>query len=98
MSPDASQDTSERISAMPTKAQAAADSAAGAKTDAPLSRRQQRKLAQPPRRRGLLVGLILIVIGGAWLLNTMIPWFRFHLMWPVLLIVIGLYLLLRRRP
>jgi phage shock protein C len=43
----------------------------------------------------LLPGLALIVIGFIFLVNNLIPWFRFGYLWPVVLIVLGVALLLR---
>jgi phage shock protein C len=43
----------------------------------------------------LLPGLALIVIGLFFLINNLIPWFRFSYLWPVVLIVLGVALLLK---
>lgn len=43
----------------------------------------------------LLPGLALIFLGVVFLLNNLIPWFRFSYLWPVILIVVGLALLLK---
>jgi len=43
----------------------------------------------------LLPGLALIVIGLIFLVNNLIPWFRFSYLWPVVLIVLGVALLLK---
>ena len=43
----------------------------------------------------LLPGLALIVIGLIFLVNNLIPWFRFGYLWPVILIVLGVALLLK---
>lgn len=43
----------------------------------------------------LLPGLALIVVGLVFLLNNLVQWFRFHYLWPILLIVIGIVMLLK---
>ena len=43
----------------------------------------------------LLPGLALIVIGLIFLVNNLIPWFRFGYLWPLVLIVLGVALLLK---
>jgi len=43
----------------------------------------------------LLPGLALIVIGLIFLVNNLIPWFRFSYLWPVVLIVLGVAILLK---
>ena len=43
----------------------------------------------------LLPGLALIVVGLVFLLNNLVHWFRFHYLWPILLIVIGIVMLLK---
>ena len=43
----------------------------------------------------LLPGLALIVVGLVFLLNNLVHWFRFHYLWPILLIVIGIAMLLK---
>jgi phage shock protein PspC (stress-responsive transcriptional regulator) len=52
------------------------------------------------RDRLPLLGLILIIIGALFLLGSfnLLGWFYWGRLWPVLLIVIGVLLLLRRRP
>ncbi len=45
----------------------------------------------------VLVGILLIALGAAFLVHTFVPWVDAGLLWPVALIVIGAYLLLRRR-
>lgn len=46
-----------------------------------------------------VLGLILIVVGALFLLSSLdlLGWFRLARLWPLLLIAIGLFLLLRRR-
>lgn len=43
----------------------------------------------------LLPGLALIVLGLVFLLNTLIPWFRFRYLWPLILIVLGIFILIK---
>lgn len=43
----------------------------------------------------LLPGLALIVVGLVFLLNNLVHWFRFHYLWPILLVVIGIVMLLK---
>jgi phage shock protein C len=43
----------------------------------------------------LLPGLALIVIGFIFLLNNLIPWFRFSYLWPLVLIVLGVAILIK---
>jgi phage shock protein C len=43
----------------------------------------------------LLPGLALIVLGLIFLLNNLIPWFRFSYLWPLILIVLGIFILIR---
>jgi phage shock protein C len=43
----------------------------------------------------LLPGLALILIGLIFLLNNLIPWFRFGYLWPLVLIVLGVALLIK---
>jgi phage shock protein PspC (stress-responsive transcriptional regulator) len=55
---------------------------------------------QPTPQAGLVVGLALILLGGAFLLRNLnlpwLAWMRFDVMWPVLLIAAGGLLLMRR--
>ena len=43
----------------------------------------------------ILPGLLLIVVGLIFLVNNLVPWFRFSYLWPVILIVLGAALLLK---
>jgi len=45
----------------------------------------------------LLPGLVLIVMGLIFLLNNLIPWFRFSYLWPLVLIALGVALLAKSR-
>jgi hypothetical protein len=51
------------------------------------------------RRRGILPGLVLILVGVFFLLANLglLDWLRWDLVWPALLIVLGIYLVSRRR-
>jgi phage shock protein C len=48
-----------------------------------------------PETKKYLPGLILIGAGILFLLNSFVPWFRFHFIWPVILIIVGVFLLLK---
>jgi phage shock protein C len=55
---------------------------------------------QPDPRAGVMIGAALILIGAFYLLQNLhlpwLRWFNFDVLWPVLLIVGGIALLLRR--
>lgn len=42
---------------------------------------------------GLVAGIILIVLGMVILTTRLVPWFRFHNFWPILLIVAGIFII-----
>jgi phage shock protein PspC (stress-responsive transcriptional regulator) len=42
----------------------------------------------------LLPGLILIVVGVVFLINNLFFWFHFSLLWPLILIALGIFILL----
>lgn len=42
---------------------------------------------------GLVAGIILIVLGMVILTTHLVPWFRFHNFWPILLIVGGIFII-----
>jgi len=42
-----------------------------------------------------LPGLILIGAGLLFLINNFVPWFHFHFIWPIILIIVGIFLLLK---
>lgn len=54
----------------------------------------------PDKRSAWLIGTGLIMLGTVFLLDNINPgwfsWFRFHLLWPSLLILAGLVILIRR--
>lgn len=61
--------------------------------------RRARREAREPGRGGLIAGIVLIVLGGAFLVREFVPWFDWHVWWPVGLIALGgLLLLLALRP
>jgi hypothetical protein len=67
--------------------------------DARRAERRARRAAREPGRGGLVVGIILIVIGGVFLVREFVPWFDWHVWWPIGLIALGgLLLLLALRP
>ena len=84
---------------------AAADApGAGASSTAPPSRsaeREARRAARRARRReggdsgrgALIGGVVLIVIGGIFLLRELVPWFEFRLWWPVAIVGLGILLI-----
>jgi phage shock protein C len=43
----------------------------------------------------LLPGLALIFLGLIFLLNSLIPWFHFRFLWPLILIVLGIFILIK---
>ena len=91
-------------------APSAADAAASGSAMPPFQSRAEWRAARRARRReamrsgeaGLIFGVVLIVIGALFLAREAIPWFDFHLWWPIGLIVLGALLLaaatLPRRP
>jgi phage shock protein C len=82
----------------------APDSAPTWPAPAPMDRgawRAARRESRPARRRqaidsgeaGLIFGVLLIVIGALFLVREAIPWFDFHVWWPIGIIGLGLLLL-----
>jgi phage shock protein PspC (stress-responsive transcriptional regulator) len=51
--------------------------------------RRARRAAGEPGRGGLIFGIILIVIGAAFLVREVVPWFDWRLWWPIGLIALG---------
>jgi phage shock protein C len=63
-------------------------------------RRQAENFGQTLRGSSLLpviIGAVLVVVGVGFLLNSFVPWLNPGVLWPVALIAIGAYVLLRRR-
>lgn len=61
--------------------------------------RRARHDARDPGRGGLIVGLVLVLIGGVFLLRQVVPWFDWNVWWPIGLIVLGgLFLIFALRP
>jgi phage shock protein PspC (stress-responsive transcriptional regulator) len=57
----------------------------------------ERRERRDDRRGGLIGGLVLIVIGGLFLLQQFVPGVDIGRFWPLILIVIGLAIIFRRR-
>lgn len=63
--------------------------------------RSERRAARRARRReaigsgeaGLIFGVVLIVIGGFFLARQVMPWFGFHLWWPIGIVALGVLLI-----
>jgi phage shock protein C len=55
--------------------------------------RRTRRNAGDPGRGGLLAGLVLIGIGGIFLIREFVPWFDWQVWWPLGLIGLGVLLL-----
>jgi phage shock protein C len=51
--------------------------------------RRARRDSGGPARGGVIAGAVLIVIGGVFLIREFVPWFDWHLWWPVGLIALG---------
>lgn len=67
--------------------------------DARRAARRARLESRDPTRAGLVIGIILIVLGGVFLIREFVPWFDWRLWWPVGLIALGgLLLVLALRP
>ena len=47
------------------------------------------------RETDRVIGAVLLVVGGLFLLRNLVPWFHFNLTWPVILVVIGVFLIIR---
>ncbi|WP_432408587.1 PspC domain-containing protein [Wukongibacter sp. M2B1] len=47
------------------------------------------------RRNKILAGSILIILGGLFLVEKYVYWFDFGKLWPVILIIIGVYIIYR---
>ena len=66
------------------------------------ARRARRHQALDSGEAGLIFGVVLVLIGALFLARQAIPWFDFHVWWPVAIIGLGVLLLLAamrpRRP
>ena len=82
--------------------EASAQSAAGEMADRARTFGQEfaGAVARPNPRMGVFIGLALVVVGSIWLVQSLdLPWLRwldFDFLWPVLLIIGGIVLILRR--
>jgi phage shock protein C len=59
-------------------------------------RREEEAEVQPataPSTSRFLPGLILVVVGLIFLFNNFFFWFSFKMLWPIVLIVLGIYIL-----
>ena len=43
----------------------------------------------------VLIGAILVVVGALFLLDTLVDWFRFKYLWPLILIALGIAILIK---
>jgi phage shock protein C len=55
-------------------------------------RRAARRAAPGPSSGGIVFGVILILVGGWFLLRQFVPWFDFDLLWPLILVGVGVIL------
>ncbi|MEA1964767.1 MAG: PspC domain-containing protein [Candidatus Aerophobetes bacterium] len=46
------------------------------------------------KKSRVIGGLILLALGGLFMINNFLPWFRFSRLWPLILIIIGLAILI----
>lgn len=53
------------------------------------ARRARRRESGGSARGGVIAGVILIVVGGFFLIREFLPWFDWHLWWPIGLIALG---------
>jgi phage shock protein C len=51
--------------------------------------RRARRSSGDPGRGALIAGVVLVAIGGVFLIREFVPWFDWHLWWPVGLIALG---------
>jgi phage shock protein C len=59
----------------------------------PQRKEEEEKVEQRSEAHKYLPGLILVVVGLVFLLNNVFPWFRFGVIWPLILIVLGIAIL-----
>jgi phage shock protein PspC (stress-responsive transcriptional regulator) len=57
------------------------------------ARRARRRESIDSGRAAPIAGVVLIVIGGFFLLRQLLPWLGFHLWWPIALVTLGILLI-----
>jgi hypothetical protein len=57
------------------------------------ARRARRRDAVDSGEAGLILGVVLIVFGALFLLRQAVPWFDFHVWWPIGLVALGVLLI-----
>lgn len=50
------------------------------------------------QRRRVIFGIILICLGGIFLIDNVTPWLGFHYVWPLALVAFGAYILYKNHP
>jgi phage shock protein C len=55
-----------------------------------------KQISRHPRDGSVLIGMVLLVIGALLLINNLFSWFSFSYVWAFLLVVLGIYMLMRR--
>jgi hypothetical protein len=58
------------------------------------ARRARRRVAFGSSGAALILGVVLIVIGGLFLVRQILPWFGFHLWWPIAIVILGVLLII----
>lgn len=48
-----------------------------------------------PSKRHKILGIILIFVGAYFLLERFLPTIHFHLFWPIMLIILGIFILIK---
>jgi phage shock protein C len=56
-----------------------------------------KRIASHPRDGSVLLGMVLLVIGGLLLIKNLFSWFDFAYVWAFGLVILGIYMLMRRR-
>jgi hypothetical protein len=44
----------------------------------------------------ILAGVLVMLVGSGFLLNNLFDWFSFNYVWPLIIIAVGLYLIVRK--